>query len=211
MKTLISNLRAYLQLSQAGFAAPLGLSPAHIARFEKGVSIPSPETIDKICKVFCVDRRYFEGSIYTPDTPDTLDDHTSNEGSSPDDHSVDESSENRVQMSVESAVKKMNPEEGIAERLKSARKERGWSQNELAKQSSVDRTVISRIESGATLTEKQAVKLAETLEVGIEWLLKGDEEKKDYPIDQRMIDWLWGNEEIRHEIWTRMCQAEQER
>ena len=98
MKTLISNLRAYFQLSQAGFAAPLGLSPTHIARFEKGVSIPSPETIDEICKVFCVDRRYFEGSIYTPDTPDIL-----NEGSSPNDHSVDESSVNRVQMSVESA------------------------------------------------------------------------------------------------------------
>ena len=196
MKTLISNLRAYLQLSQAGFAAPLGLSSTHIARFEKGVSIPSPETIDEICKVFCVDRRYFEGSIYTPDIL--------NEGSSPDDHSVDESSENRAQMIVESAVKKMNPQEGIAERLKSARKERGWSQNELAKQSSVDRTVLSRIESGATLTEKQAVKLAETLEVGVEWLLKGDEEKKDYPIDQRMIHWLWKHEDERREIWNRM-------
>lgn len=172
ISTLISNLRAYLQLSQAGFAAPLGLSPTHIARFEKGVSIPSPKTIDEICKVFCVDRRYFE--------------------------------EHCAHISVEDAVKKMNPEEGIAERLKSARKERGWSQNELAKQSSVDRTVISRIESGATLTEKQAVKLAETLEVGIEWLLKGDEEKKDYPIDQRMIHWLWKHENERREIWNRM-------
>ena len=31
----IRNLRAYLQLSQAAFAEPLGLSPTHIARFVK--------------------------------------------------------------------------------------------------------------------------------------------------------------------------------
>lgn len=177
ISTLISNLRAYLQLSQSGFAKPLGLSATHIARFEKGVSIPSPETIDEICKVFCVDRRYFgEQSL----------------------------GEHSAVISVEDAVKKMNPEEGIAERLKNAREEKGWSQSELSERSGVDRTVISRIESGATLTEKQAVKLAESLEVGVEWLLKGDEEKKDYPIDQRMIQWLWQHEDARREIRNRM-------
>lgn len=177
ISTLISNLRAYLQLSQAAFAKSLGLSPTHIARFEKGVSVPSSETIDEICKVFCVDRRYFG------------------------EHSLGERS---AVISVEDAVKKTNPEEGIADRLKNAREEKGWSQSELSERSGVDRTVISRIESGATLTEKPAVKLSDTLEVGVEWLLKGDEEKKAYPVNQRMVQWLWQHEDARREIWYRM-------
>ena len=32
----------------------VGISPMHIARFEKGISIPSSETIDAICEVFYV-------------------------------------------------------------------------------------------------------------------------------------------------------------
>lgn len=174
----IRNLRAYLQLSQAAFAEPLGLSPTHIARFEKGVSTPTSETIDAICKVFSVDKRYFE--------------------------------ETNASISIEEAVEKMNPEEGIAGRLKIARDAKGWSQNELAKRADVNQATINRVEFGAKLTEKQAVKLAETLEVGLEWLLKGDEKKKNYPVDQRMIHWLWRHEDERREIWNRMCKSANE-
>ena len=174
----IRNLRAYLQLSQAAFAEPLGLSPTHIARFEKGVSAPTSETIDAICKAFFVDKRYFD--------------------------------ETNASISIEEAVEKMNPEEGIAERLKVARDAKGWSQNELAKRADVNQATINRVEFGAKLTEKQAVKLAETLEVGLEWLLKGDEKKKNYPVDQKMILWLWQHEDERHEIWNRMCESEYE-
>ena len=174
----IRNLRAYLQLSQAAFAEPLGLSPTHIARFEKGVSAPTSETIDAICKAYFVDKRYFD--------------------------------ETNASISIEEAVEKMNPEEGIAERLKVARDAKGWSQNELAKRADVNQATINRVEFGAKLTEKQAVKLAETLEVGLEWLLKGDEKKKNYPVDQKMILWLWQHEDERHETWNRMCESENE-
>ena len=171
----IRELRGYLNLSQAVFAGPLNLSPTHIARFERGESIPSPETLDAICKAFSVDRRYFEGT--------------------------------NASISVEEAVERKNPEEGVAGRLKTAREAKGWSQNELAKRADVNQATINRVEFGAKLTEKQAVKIAEVLEVGVEWLLKGDEEKKDYPVDQRMIRWLWQHENERHEIWVRMCES----
>ena len=68
----------------------------------------------------------------------------------------------------------------------------------------INHATINRVEFGAKLTEKQAIKISEVLEVGIEWLLKGDEAKKDYPIDQRMIHWLWKHEDERREIWNRM-------
>ena len=147
LSTLITNLRAYLQLSQAAFAEPLGLSPTHIARFEKGISIPSQDTIVLICKAYQVNPEYF--------------------------------TETGMDLSI--AVKKNNPEAGISERLESARQERGWSQNELAKRSDVNQAIINRVEFGAKLTEKQAVKLAEALEVGVDWLMQGDEKKKKYP------------------------------
>ena len=54
----IKELRTCLQLSQAAFAKPIGLSPTHIARFEKGKSVPKDEIIENICSVFGVKRRF---------------------------------------------------------------------------------------------------------------------------------------------------------
>ena len=62
---IIRQLRAYLNLSRVKFAAPLGLSPTHIMRFEKGIYVPSPETINRICESFGVDERLFEDDSIT--------------------------------------------------------------------------------------------------------------------------------------------------
>ena len=78
----------------------------------------------------------------------------------------------------------------------------------MAKRSGVNQAIINRVEFGAKLTEKQAVKLAETLEIGVEWLMQGDEKKKKYPADQKMILWLWDHEDARQEIWVRMHASE---
>ena len=85
-----------------------------------------------------------------------------------------------------------------------AREKKGWSQYELARRSGVNAPLINRVEFGAKLTEKQGVKLAEALEVGVEWLMYGDEEKKEYPVDERMVRWLWEHSDVRKEIWDRM-------
>ena len=167
--TLIRDLRAYLELSLIAFSAPIGLSPTHIARLEKGVTVPSQENINRICEAFEVDKRYFECLI-----------------------------------DVKAAVEKKNPEAGVANRLKLAREEKGWSQKELARRSGVVASIINRVEFGAKLTKKQGVKLAEALEVGMDWLMYGDEEKKEYPVDERMVRWLWEHSDVRKEIWDRM-------
>ena len=61
------------------------------------------------------------------------------------------------------------------------------------------------MEAGAKLTEKQGRKLAETLEVGVEWILQGTTSRRDYPVDERLVNWLWEHEDERREIWERMC------
>ena len=32
----------------------------------------------------------------------------------------------------------------------------------------------------------------------------GDEGKKNYPLSEKLTDWLWKNENIRKELWERM-------
>ena len=108
------------------------------------------------------------------------------------------------QIPVQEAVKIKNPVLGISERLKNARKQKGWSQNELAMQAGVNQPIVNRVEFGEKLTEKQGRKLAEALEVGFEWLMYGNEEKRNYPVDERMINWLWEHEEERKSIWEKM-------
>ena len=161
----IITLRSYLELSQADFSAPLGLSPTHIARFEKGASVPTLKTIRMICEVFEVDKRYFE-----------------------------------TQIRVEDAVERKNPKSDVADRLEAARQERALSQLELSRISGVGQSIINRVEFGAKLTMKQGVKLAEALEVGIDWLMTGDESRKSYPVDSKMIEWLWQHESERKRI-----------
>ena len=168
----ISDLRSYLGLSQAAFAKPLNLSPTHIARFEKGTSMPSADVVDRICSAFSVDASYF-----TTDMP------------------------------LEDAVEKteqQDKDKAVAARLRTAREEKGWSQYRLAKESGVAQPVVNRVEAGDHLAEKQGRKLAETLEVGFDWLMEGNESRKTFPADEKMVEWLWENPEVREELWSRM-------
>lgn len=106
-------------------------------------------------------------------------------------------------MPLEEAVEKVD-HVGVGKRLKTAREEKGWTQKELGRRSDVYASIITRVEAGATLTMKQGTKLASTLEVGIDWLMEGREDRKYFPADQEMINWLWEHEEERREIWKKM-------
>lgn len=51
---------------------------------------------------------------------------------------------------------------------------------------------------------KGLINLAETMGVGLEWLLCGDEDAKDNPVNEKMVSYLQRNEDARREIWERM-------
>ena len=111
-----------------------------------------------------------------------------------------------AEMPVDQAVQKVEVDTaGAAERLSIARQEKGLSMWELSRRADISQPQISMLESGKyQVRRKAAEKLAAALEVGVDWLLTGDEEKKQYPADKMLIDWLWQHPEIREELWERM-------
>lgn len=171
---LVVELRKYLGLSQVAFAAAVGISPTYVGQIERGIHIPSEDVINLICKAFDVNKMYFE-----------------DDGK-------------KGLLTVDEAVKKSDLESGPAQRLKQARLNKGWLQVELSRYSGVSQPAITRFEAGTKLTSKQGLKLAEALEVGFDWLMDGLEEKKDFPADKKMIDWLWDHKEVREKIWNLM-------
>ena len=110
------------------------------------------------------------------------------------------------EMPVEQAVQKVEVDTaGAGQRLSIARQEKGLSMWELSKRAGISQPQISTLESGKyQLRRKAGEKLAAVLEVGVDWLLTGDEEKKDFPADKAMVNWLWQHPEVREELWKRM-------
>ena len=110
------------------------------------------------------------------------------------------------EMPVEQAVQKVEVDTaGAGQRLKTARVEKRLSMWELSRRAGISQPQISMLESGKyQVRRKAAEKLAAALEVGVDWLLTGDEEKKAFPADKAMVDWLWQHPEVREELWERM-------
>lgn len=90
-------------------------------------------------------------------------------------------------------------------RLKEARNYKGISQTKLAKMIGVTEKLISAIEVGRVrLIDSKAEAIAEVLDVNKDWLLYGEEYRKRYPINERMLKWLNEHEEIRKDLWEKL-------
>ena len=93
----------------------------------------------------------------------------------------------------------------IGQRVKELRESLGMNRNQFAKFIGCSGSSISRIESGMNMIERTlAMKIAEKCCVGVDWLLTGDEEKKLWPVDNRLIDWLWKHEDERKKLWEKV-------
>ena len=109
---------------------------------------------------------------------------------------------------VDEAVKVVSLEEEmkqVGKRLKQARLEKGLTLKELSDLVGLSDSHLCLIENGTNkLSEKRAVVLGEALEVGVEWLLHGEERNKFFPADHKMMEWLKDHPEVRKEIWKMM-------
>ena len=174
-----------MNLSMAEFGRRIGYSPTHVKRLEEGTSPVSQECVQRVCEVFNINPDYFTSELPLDEAMKAMD------------ATVDESLPEAAETPVY---------DGRApERIKELRTEVGLSQRQFALKAGVNNSLISEVEAGnRELSIYAAKKIEDAFEVGHEWLLYGDSEKKDFPVDKKMIDWLWENREVRKELRERM-------
>ena len=112
------------------------------------------------------------------------------------------------EMDIDEAVKVVSLEEEmkqVGKRLKQARLEKRLTLKELSERVGLSDSQLSLIENGEyMLNEKRAADIGEALEVGVEWLLHGEERNKAFPADRKMMEWLKNHPDVREQIWKKM-------
>ena len=112
------------------------------------------------------------------------------------------------EIDIDEAVSVVSPKEKkkqVGNRLKQMRIEKGLTLKELSDLVGLSDSQLCLIENGeSNLTKKRAADIATVLHVGVEWLLYGDEEKKYFPLNHQMAQWLWNHPEERERIWKMM-------
>lgn len=90
-------------------------------------------------------------------------------------------------------------------RLRQTYEESGLTQRDFGKHTHTATSMLNDVISGRRqMTIRYAQKIEETLGVGADWILFGDEAAKDYPCGESMIRFLKKHPEIRKEIWEKM-------
>ena len=57
-------------------------------------------------------------------------------------------------------------------------------------------------------TDKTLHDIADTFDVGFEWLKFGDERYRKSPVNRKLIEWLMDHQEIRDQLWKKMMDEE---
>ena len=96
-------------------------------------------------------------------------------------------------------------DKSISDRAIQLRKELNMTQTEFAHYVGIPQSAISKLESSQSKPTLQTLtKIAKACTVGVDWLQLGDESKKNYPIDDKVISYLWDHENIREMIYIYM-------
>ena len=171
----IATLRNYLGLSVTAFARQIHVSESHLRKLENNVYAVKQSILETICSAFDVDPSYFSSAVSASDVSRLV------------------------------SLREKNDGLNLSDRLLMLRKEKQITQMELAEKSGALQSVISAAELGKQrLAEKEAEKLAAALDVGSEYLLYGNLAKKNYPVDEQMVDWLRNHDDERQTIWNKV-------
>jgi transcriptional regulator with XRE-family HTH domain len=81
--------------------------------------------------------------------------------------------------------------ETLGKRLRSVRKERGWTQEQLAVQAGTSQAVIQKIENGKSLRPRKIDIIARVLEVDPAWLMFGTGQPNGLDQEAREIALAW--------------------
>lgn len=93
----------------------------------------------------------------------------------------------------------------IGARMKERRLELGYIQKDIVELTGISKSNVSNIEKGTVSASVATFKeIAAALEVGVEWLMEGDERNKENPVDDDMVEWLKDHPEERKSIREKM-------
>ena len=81
--------------------------------------------------------------------------------------------------------------ETLADRLRRARKQKGWSQEFLAQRADTSQAVIQKIENGKSLRPRNIERIAEALDVRPAWLMFGVNEVEDLDEEAVQVARAW--------------------
>ena len=90
-----------------------------------------------------------------------------------------------------SAPQMLAAQETLADRLRRARKQKGWSQEFLAQRADTSQAVIQKIENGKSLRPRNIEHIAEALDVRPAWLMFGVNEVEDLDEEAVQVARAW--------------------
>lgn len=105
------------------------------------------------------------------------------------------------EVGIEEAITEVDDEDGredAGKRLKQIRLEMNMTTKEFSSLINISNSHLYMVETEKKpLSEKMASEIADRLHIGVDWLLYGDERAKDYPVNEKMVDWLKEHPEKR--------------
>jgi transcriptional regulator with XRE-family HTH domain len=101
----------------------------------------------------------------------------------------------------------------LGERLRCRRREKGWTQEQLAALAGTNQAVIQKIENGRSLRPRRINEIATALDVSPSWLMFGDAPKDSLDNEARAIGETWSQlpEPFRSRIRAEIMHYAQDR
>ncbi len=84
-----------------------------------------------------------------------------------------------------------NYQVSLGERLRCRRREKGWTQDQLAAHAGTNQAVIQKIENGRSLRPRKINEIASALEVTPSWLMFGEEPNNSLSTEARTVAEAW--------------------
>lgn len=172
----LNTVKGILNVSIHRIAAATNKAYSVVCYYFNGIKTPPEDWINTFCSVYCVDKTWLINGTGEPVFT-----------GKPEPTVVSKSST------------------GAGARVKEVRKKAGLSQKEFGKRIGLTQQGILNIEKDITsLTAFTTTRIENEFDVGGEWLMFGDESKKDFPLSKKLADWLWTKPEVRAKLWEEM-------
>lgn len=192
-----------LSVSLRRIATATGKAVAVVNCYFNGKKNPPEDWINTFCAVYCVDKDWLiNGTATEPTAVEPADKDRTREGIAGE--GVEET--RKPVFTGQPALSVfLKSSQNAGDRVRAVRKEAGLTQTEFGKRIGISQHAVFDLEKDNTkLTPFSAGRIEEQFNVGADWLMFGDEGKKNFPVSDKLIKWLWKNEDVRERLWREM-------